>query len=321
MKKHGRVNSLKITEDFAQNLDILPAGWVFYTLSSEEGYLYAGISAHLAAKLNSIWQKSGEDRLLGEMWMAATSVEYTAMPDSMSALLLFKSFVMEHHPIYQHRIHPWADYVYLALDSHRFPFVGVQQHTNDDWLYIGPFRSRFFLADLLDSLSRILKLPYCETGTYPCDKFDRGICRGWCLALAPARETELEHDLDKLEILLKETFVHPNNGILEMVQKERDRYFDDLEFAKADLLDDEIRLLAKYRDWLNFLYVAKDLSLDTPQLSIEQGQLTKAVFRGREYHFPIDKPPYRDNEKLALPLASTDEMRIIYEYIKERAHA
>ena len=310
-----------ITKDIVQELKGLPQGWVFYALKSDTKYLYAGIGQRVGRKLYGYWLQSREDRLLAELFEQAQTLEYREMPDSMSAFILLKSFVMDHYPIYQHRIYPWADYVYLAMDSHRFPFISIQQFSNDDWQYIGPFQSRFFLVDLLDTLSRIVKLPFCETGTFPCYKFEKEICRGWCLALSTSKETELEHDLDKLDILLKETFLRPENGILEMVQKERDSYFEALEFAKADLLDDEIALLSDYREWLKFLYAAKDLNWEEGDLRIEQGQLAQAKVNGRIYEFPIDRAEYRENEKLAIPLSITDEMKIIYDYIKERANA
>jgi len=315
------MKSIILSKNSIDELDSLPRSWVFYALKSETEYLYASISAHLGARIKSFWQKSEDDSIVAELMAEAKYLVYHSMPDSMSALIMLKSFLVEEHPGFQQRLQPWSEYVYLALDSHRFPFISIQQHTNDEWLYLGPFRSRFFLIDLIDSLSRIVKLPYCETGSYPCDKFDRGICRGWCLALAPAKETELEHDLDKLDILIKETFLHPNNGILEMVQKERNRYFDDLEFAKADLLDDEINLLAKYRDWLNFFYVTKDLKFENPQVTIREGQLARAEINGKSYSFPIDSTIHRENEKLALPLTRLDEAKIIYDYIKELSHA
>ena len=310
-----------ISKDIVSELKSMPKGWSFYVLKSSSEYLYAGIGKNVGRKLYAYWLSSKEDRLLAELFEQAQTLEYCQMPDGLSALIMLKSFCMEHHPSFQHRIYPWEGYVYLALDSHRFPFVSIQQFSNDEWEYIGPFRSRFFLVDLMDSLSRIVKLPYCETGTFPCDKFERGICRGWCLALSTIRETELEHDLDKLDALLKETYMHPQNGILELVQKERAAYFDNLEFARADLLDDEITLLSDYRDWLNFLYVAKDITLEEEELSIQRGQLASATVNGKTYDFPIDKSEYRENEKLAIPLSITDEMKIIYDYIKERANA
>lgn len=313
--------SQTIVKDNVKQWDSLPKGWTFYALKSGAEYLYMGVSARLGARMKVMWQKAEDDRLYQELVQSVTTLEYQPMPDSMSALIMQKTMLMEHHPSFQHSLRPWGDYVYLAIDSHRFPFICIQEHSNDDWQYLGPFRSRFFLADVIDSVSRIVKLPACETGTYPCRKFDHEICRGWCLALAPAAETSLEQDLNKLHTLLQESFVHPNNGILELVQKERDLYYDDLEFAKADLLDDEIRILQDYRDWLNFLYVAKDISFESPQIGIEHGQLVRASLNGKNYLFPTDNPPYRENELLALPLAAVDEMKIIYDYIRERANA
>lgn len=299
----------------------LPKGWVFYVIAQDEKPLYCGISARLLGRLNSFSNRAQDDKLIAEMMQRANFLSYEELDSSFAALVLQKCFMVDNLPEYQNRILPWENYVYLGLDSHRFPFVSIEEHTNDDWQYIGPFRSRFFLAEMMETISRILKLPHCETGSYPCDKFDRDICRGWCLSLMPSQESNIDHDLSKLDSLLKEAWMHPNNGVLEMVQNERDAYFNDLEFIKADLLDDEIELLSGYRDWLNFLYVAKDLSLETDDFLIRNGQLLEARLGSRYYHFPVDFPEYRPNETLALPLAKCDEMKIIYDYIRELNNA
>lgn len=313
--------SQKIGQHFDLKTDALPKARVFYILKAGDTPLYAGYTAQLGTKLKGLKQRAEEDPLLRELCERADTLDYQEFDHGIHALAGFKAYCQENTPEYQHRVHPWAAYVYLGLDSHRFPFISIQESTNDDWQYLGPFRSRFMLVDIIDSLSRILKLPYCETGTYPCDKFDRDVCRGWCLAIAPAEESKLEHDLNKLDALLKEAFIHPNNGIYEMVYGERENYFNNLEFAKADLLDDELELLKSYRDWLNFLYVAKSLSFQDDQYEIEAGQLKSAIVKGKTYHFPIDNPQYRENETLALPLAAVDEMKTIYDYIREQSHA
>lgn len=299
----------------------LPKGWVFYILAQEDTPLYSGISARVMGRLNAFKARAEDDAVLAEMMHRSSRLSYQECDSGFEALLLQKSFLTESFPEFQHRIHPWENYVYLGIDSHRFPFVSIQAHTNDDWQYIGPFRSRFFLAEVMDTISRILKLPFCESGSYPCYKFDNDLCRGWCLALAPAEESDSEYDLDKLDSLLKEAWMHPNNGILEMLQNQRDAYFNDLEFMKADLLDDEIELLRYYREWLNFLYVAKELNYTDDNILIRNGQLLEAVINGRLYHFPGDNPEYRPNEALALPLTKTDEMKIIYDYIREQNNA
>lgn len=313
--------SLKIGKNFEIKMNALPSGWVFYTLARDSALLYAGYTASLSTKLQSFKLRAEEDPLLHEFCQSTTVLQYQSCDTGIAALAAFKLQMQRVLPEYQQRIHPWATYVYLAIDARRFPFVSIQESTNEEWQYLGPFRSRYMLVDLIDSLSRILKLPFCETGSYPCDKFERDVCRGWCLALATTQESKHEHDLLKLDALLKEAFMHPNNGIYEMVQKQREAYFDDLEFAKADLLDDELRLLQSYRDWLNFLYVAKELSFQNETYEIAVGQLKMAVIEGKTHNFTIDNPDYRANEILALPLATVDEMKIIYDYIREQSHA
>lgn len=312
------MQSIKIIEGIVLEPDKLPQGWCFYAFGGSDGYLYCGYSARLKAKLEVLKQKAEGDPWVKVLLAEADRLEVMDFDDALGALVRYKAFLQEEAPKYQSRLLPWENYVYLALDNLRFPFVSIQEHTNDDWQYIGPFRSRFFLADVMDTFSRILKIPYCETGSYPCDKLYNGMCRGWCQSLD--EKSESEHSLDKLKDLLQEAFLHPNNGILELVQKERDAYFDDLEFAKADLLDDEIELLKDYRDWLNFLYLAKDLNYDSDELVVRNGMLAEAVQGERRYTFPVDETEYRGNERLALPLAAVDEMRMIYNYIRERTH-
>jgi len=309
------MSELYFDKRIKNQFDTLPQGWAWYAVSGTEGYLLSGYTANLKNKLKFLQNKADEGGFYADMWKQASNVNWTIHPSNLNALIHYKCFVAENSPVFQHRLLPWEQYAYLALDAYRFPFTSIQEHTNEDWLYIGPFRSRFFLADVIEVFSCILKLPACDTSSYPCSKFDTNVCRGWCLSIAPSRESKNEHSLEKLDTLLKETYLHPDNGILELVQKERDDYFNDLEFAKAALLDDEIELMGKYRDWLKFLYVAKSLEFESPELVIHKGRIQFCTFNGRGFHFPVDSTEFRANESLALNLDCVDESRIIYEYL------
>ncbi|MDD4309053.1 MAG: hypothetical protein PHO32_01600 [Candidatus Cloacimonetes bacterium] len=309
------MSTIFIDKHIKNQFDKLPSGWAFFALKGAQEFLYSGCTANLSRKLKFLQDKAEEGGLYKDMWKEAESLSWTSYPQGIDALVKSKVFALENAPLYQHRLMPWANYAYLALSAANYPFITVTEQTNEEWLYVGPFRSRFFLADVIDTFSRILKLPYCETSNYPCEKFDRDICRGWCLSLAPAKESVNEHSLKKLDALLKEAYIHPENGILEMVQKERDNYFNELEFEKADLLDDEIDLLANYRDWLNFLFVAKKLEFESDTLVVQEGRIIMCKHENREYHFPISNTDFRDNETLALNLDTVDECRIIYDYL------
>lgn len=309
------METLKIDKHIELQYDKLPKGWVFYTLRSADSYLCCGYSANLKKRLGSIKAKAEHNRGYTELWDKECRLQWQEQRSALNALIQYKCFLQNQLPEYQDTLEPWREYVYLSIDALSFPFISITENTQGEAIYLGPFRSRFWLADLIDTYARILKLPQCETGNYPCDKYDRGSCSGWCLNLQEPHATKDIPPLEKLDSLLKEAFVHPENGILELVERERDKYFNDLEFTKASLLDDELEQLAKYRNWLKFLYVAKQLELDTPDLKVEKGRISRCRFEGKDYHFPVDNTPYRKNESLALDLAYVDECRIIYEYL------
>ena len=292
----------------------LPSGWVFYTFRQGEQALWCGITPNLAQRLKTIRQKADNDPRHAEISQLADSLQIETHPRAIDALIRQKVWLRQHQPVWQQKMQPSRDYVYLALDGHRFPFVCLKEDTNDDWIYLGPWRGRFFLTDVMDTFGRILKIPNCETASHPCAKLESGACQGWCLALAEDIPDAEKPDLDKLETLLRETYLHPHNGILEMVAKERERYFDNLEFAKADLLDEEIDKLTQYRDWLNFLYVAKSLSFNEEDFGVENGLLSWCRHEGVRYEFVNEPVSYRDNELLAINLNDTDEARLLYEY-------
>ena len=292
----------------------LPQGWVFFVFKKDDQALWCGYTPNLAQRLQVITNKAESDQQYAEMSESANILQYESYPQAMDALILYKVFCHTQHPTFQNVIRPCSDYVYLALDAYRFPFVSLRSDTNDDWLYSGPWRSRFFLVDVLDSLSRILKIPFCETSSFPCDKLDNGVCRGYCLALDDSEPTPDDVDLTKLDALLREAYLHPNNGIWEMLKQEKVKYFNELEFAKEDLINDEMEILAEYRDWLEFLYATKFISFATETIKVEKGLLIWCMLEGVEYSFPPLATQFRDNEKLALNLQDVDEARIIYDY-------
>lgn len=309
------MNKQKIDKHKKNQYDKLPRNWVFYALEGDHGFLSCGYSANLKRRLKSIQSKVSEGGIYREMWEKAATLHWQSHKSGIEALIHYKCFLSRNYPEFQSQTMPWADYVYLALDAYNYPFISITGNTQGEALYVGPFRNRFRLIDQLDIFARILKLPQCETGSYPCNKYDLKNCRGWCLNLEEKQSAESIPSLDKLDSLLKEGFIHPENGILELVSKQKDEYFNALEFAKASLLDDELELLAQYRDWLKFLYVAKQMQFSNPDLQVENGRIASCSFEGENYHFPVDKTPYRKNESLALDLAYVDESRIIYEYL------
>jgi hypothetical protein len=303
--------SIKWDRSLAHRSAGLPQGWAFFAFLRGEEPLWCGYTADLNQRLETVIRKAEESNLYQELSSTADTLAVESHPEAMAALIQSKVYAQTKHPSFQNRLRPWENYAYLALDAYRFPFVSVQQDTNGDWLYLGPFRSRFFLADVMDTVARLLKVPFCETGTYPCERLTTDHCRGYCLSLD---EPDQGDNLEKLDKLIKEAYLHPNNNLAEMIQSERDRYFNELEFEKAELLDQEIGLLQKYRDWLNFLYVTRSLCFEEAAFSVANGLLRSATYDRETCLFPVETAERRENERLAIDLHQLDEARTIYEY-------
>jgi excinuclease UvrABC nuclease subunit len=295
----------------------LPSGWAFIALRSDDGTLWCGFSARPWQRLQQFIKLANEDAVIGDLMRYSREYVVNPCSEAIYALIECKIHVHEHHPPFQQQLRPYSKYVYLGLDAWRFPFVSIQEHTNADWTYAGPFRDRFFLADVLDCIARIVKLPSCNMGVWPCERLGDDLCRGWCLNLDETKAPDPSLSLEKLDALLKESYLLPNNGILELVRRHRDEYFESLDFEKASLLDDEIYRLEKYRDWMRFLASSKNLDYDAPGFKVRNGLLSECVRDGHKIRFPVDSTKFRPNEALALNLAQVDEAKVLYDhYIK-----
>lgn len=278
--------------------------------------LYITETANLQQRFKGLMKLQELDENVRMLFNSADSLEVDVTSSLTEALIIKKATLDTKIPEYNTSINLWQKYVYLAINPAEFPFCKITEFTDEDWFYIGPFKSRFFLADLMELMMKLLKLPYCEVKSGPCEKLEDEQCRGWCTLIKRETENEDNDDkpnLEKLDALLKEAFVHADNGLYEMVLKEKEKYHADLQFAKADLLTESIDLLKRYKQWLAFLYGIKSLTYDTPDLSVRNGQIIKYRYKGKEFDCPYIKTEYRGNELLAINKNMVDEAWIIYQ--------
>jgi excinuclease ABC subunit C len=312
-----------IMEKFSvQNLDSqqigkLPEESGVIAFRQGEELLYAIETVNLCYTLARLHALKDDDSAIHDLFCQADAV-YVQTTSSGTDAIIQKKLLLENAPAEALLpIHLWKDYAYLAINPAEFPFVKITEYTEEDWFYIGPFRSRFFLSDLMELMSRLLKLPDCEVKSGPCEKYNDERCRGWCLLIpAEARQNAEEKpeqpQLQKLDALLKEAYVHPDNALMDLIVKEKQKYEDGLEFAKAELLKPEIELLKRYREWLIFLYKIKNLNYETSWVSVKNGQLVMFKADGKEHSCPYINIPYRACEVLALNKNMLDEARILY---------
>jgi excinuclease ABC subunit C len=299
-----------------QYLGNLPEEYGGVSFWKGEELLFATETINLKHTVRVIFALQEEDSEIRDMLTQADSVAIEQTTSGLEALIQTRALLARQTAEFNQRIQLWKNYVYLAINPAEFPFVKITEFTDEDWFYLGPFRSRFFLTDLMELMHKLLKLPHCEVKAGPCEKLGEGICRGWCQLIkaeaAATDEADGHPQLEKLDALLKEAFVHPDNGLLDLVTREKQKYEKDLQFVKADLLKTELELLKRYKEWLVFLYKIKNLNKVTDRISIKGGQLIRFRIDGLEQELPFVKIPYRPNELLAINKNLLEEARILY---------
>lgn len=293
----------------------LPGSWGTIAFYEADACLYLLLCPNLKRKVALLRDQIGSDGTFRELVAQSDYIRISPADNALSALIAYKRNCIELMPQQQQRQIAQKDYTYLALNAWKYPFISSQDYTLEEWNYIGPFRDRFLMAEYADSISRILKLPNCETGTFPCDKFDQQICKGWCLALNPSEETGKKESLEKLETLLFESFMVPGDAVIKLLETEYDKYFNNLEFEKAELFSEQISLHKRYQSWLRFLISAKHLNYEDERIVVQDGQLCRAFDGDRWLDLPTLKLEYRVNELLALDKSLVDEAKILYDFI------
>ncbi len=293
----------------------LPSSWGTIAFYQAGSCLYLLLCPNLRRKVVLLKDQIDSEGSYHELVIQTDSIVISPTEDSIAALLAYKRDCLELMPQQQQRLFSQKDYAYLALNAWSYPFISSQDYTLEDWNYLGPFRDRFLLAEYVDSISRILKLPYCETGSYPCEKFEQHTCKGWCLALNPSEELKRKDTLKKLESLLFESYMVPGDAVIKLLESEYDKYFDELEFEKAELFSEQISLHQRYQNWLRFLVSAKHLHYNDGRVEIRGGQLARGFDGEKWLEFPTLKLEYRANEILALDKSVVDEAKILYDYI------
>lgn len=285
---------------------------------SNSTLLYVTEAINLRKKLLRLYTQKDDDLSIQELFQNSTHIQMDETQSALDALIYAKVISQKEKQEMMQNINLWKDYVYLAINPTEFPYVKITDYTEEDWFYIGPFRNRFFLNDLMELYSKLLLLPHCEEKQGPCEKQNNGLCRGWCMLvkadLSDDKDENAERPhIDKLDALLKEAYVHPDNGLLEMIVKEKNKYEDDLQFMKADLLNSQKAILERYKKWLIFLYAVKNLTYKTDKVDVKNGQMVSYNFDGEEHICPFIDIKYRPNEILAVNKNLIDEAWILYQ--------
>jgi len=295
-------------EEIKQGKVEIPDENGFYVFRKDEIVVYAGKSANLQLTINQLLAVTEKPQ--SEVQETSNSISWDVMDNMFQALLTEKRFLQE-NPDYQPPFRVHDIYKYMGVDFHKVPYFKFEDATLEDHYYLGPFPSRFFLFDFLDSMTQQFRFPFCESDNYPCNKMSDKLCKGYCLEDNPV-----------LAEVLRNNYMRIPQENISKLKDEVTALSDELEFEKASVIEERLAILNKFYDYLKFLHVTKKLELELEENGtkyiFQKGILAKVINGDKEMVYPVPTMEYRDLEHLAVDKSELAERRIIYNFLKDK---
>jgi excinuclease UvrABC nuclease subunit len=271
---------------------------------SKKNIMMCRMTSNISRFLDIYFNSDIEDGELGEMLEKCDIVAYQESSKVFGALLGMKTLVQEFSPPYNQTIRYYDGYYYLGLNFLKVPFIKLKSTTIHDYFYLGPFRSRFILHDVIDAICEHFGTPDCPGEEFPCKLSEMGRCRGYCV-----------HDKDKLLPDLVKYYLLPEAEHLKILEEKRGILLDSLRFTEAEINRRQQELIREFYGKIAFLMVTRHLNLvyeyEGKKIEITSGMISRID----DWEFEYSNQENEANELYAVDKSELDERWIVYNHV------
>lgn len=178
----------------ANKLPMLPG--VYIMLDASAQVIYVGKARRLKNRVSSYFRGEHEPKTAA-MVSKVADFNVIVAASEFEALVLENSLIKQHQPKYNILLRDDKGYPFIRLDTKSgYPrFTVVNAPAKDGAKYYGPYGKRGQTKDIIDTVSKALRLPTCgrffprDIGKErPCLNYHMGLCGGYCLKDASAEE-------------------------------------------------------------------------------------------------------------------------------------
>ena len=167
----------------------LPLSPGVYIMKDKAGQvIYVGKSRKLKNRVSQYFQNSEKNLKTARMVAAVRDFAYFLCDTEIEALTLENTLIKQHNPKYNIRLKDAKSYPYIKITDEAYPrLVMTRKRERDRGRYFGPYSGTSTVYAVLDTLRRILALPYCNRRfprdigkERPCLYYQMGRCCGPC---------------------------------------------------------------------------------------------------------------------------------------------
>ncbi len=294
------------------NKQNIPSSTGIFTFYDEHNIIFVSKTTNLDNGIRQFFKIAKDDKNIFQIISQTTEIAYEEHSSLFAALIHQKKLENRLYPEFNSAIKAYEKYVYLGINFEKPPYLNVVEDIQQNQFYIGPFKNRFFLFDLLDDLAELLMFPVCpDEKPYPCERYKNDKCKGWCI--------KEKHEAYQKVIL---PLIIPNEKLLSSKYREYEVFYNELQFEKAEKLKNKIQQIEKYFKYLRFIAVTKNLNLEFEDygkdIIIKNGRINGKIEKGIKKEFPLVSVNYRKNEIMAFDKSQLAERRIVYNYLLKK---
>ncbi|MBR2108343.1 MAG: excinuclease ABC subunit UvrC [Ruminococcus sp.] len=173
--------------------------------------------------------------------------DYIICDSEFEALILECSLIKQHTPKYNILLKDDKGYSYIRVSNDKWRKITYElQKADDDALYIGPYKSSFYVKQSVEEANKIFKLPTCNR-KFPEDFGKQRPCLNFhikqCAAPCTGRVSFEEYDESVRQAL---DFLKGGSGkSVKMLTEEMEKASENLEFERAAKIRDKINAVKK----------------------------------------------------------------------------
>ncbi len=176
--------------------------------------------------------------------------EYIICDSEFEALILECSLIKQHTPKYNILLKDDKGYSYIRVSPDKWRKITYElQKKDDDALYIGPYKSSYYVKQSVEEANKIFKLPTCNR-RFPEDFGKARPCLNYHIkqCMAPCRGKLSFEEYDESVNQALEFLKGGSAQSIKQLEDEMQKASDELEFERAAKIRDKIIAVKKMAD-------------------------------------------------------------------------
>lgn len=198
--------------------------------------IYIGKAKNLHSRVSSYFHKYNTDWKINQLLNEYADIDYILTPTETESLLLEAELVQKHKPKFNVLLKEGQPFLYILFTPGELPTIELVRNKKRKGTYFGPFLEKTPARKTHHFLLRTFNLNLCNKKiTHGCLDYHIGNCAGSCKP-----DFDLQDYIFRID-LAKEALKNNQEGFVEQVKNQMQKYCASLEFEKAKHLNEYLQ--------------------------------------------------------------------------------